>query len=102
MRATENTNAVVTVGRRYVCHLPFEVHKLSTSLKKRVTLRTSYNIEITQHKHTIQSKHDQTGQTIEKCWFSILDLLRYCDKRDMAKGLWIARYEFEILNGKSK
>jgi hypothetical protein len=47
MHTTENTNAVVTVGRRYVCHLPFEVCELSTSLKKRVTLRTSYNIEIT-------------------------------------------------------
>jgi hypothetical protein len=54
---------------------------------KHAALRTSYNIEITQHKHTIQSKHNQTRQTIEKCWFNILDFLRYCDKRDMAKDL---------------
>jgi hypothetical protein len=47
MHTTENTNAVVTVGRRYVCHLPFEVRELSTSLKKHVTLRTSYNTKIT-------------------------------------------------------
>jgi hypothetical protein len=26
--------------------------------------------------------------------FYILDLLRYCDKRDMAKELWIVRYGF--------
>jgi hypothetical protein len=29
-----------------------------------------------------------------------LDLLRYYDKRDMAKELWIARYEFESLVGR--
>jgi hypothetical protein len=46
----------------------FEDHDLFTSL----------NINI-------QYKHNQTGQTIEKGWFIILDLLRYCDERDMAK-----------------
>jgi hypothetical protein len=55
---------------------------------KHVAFRTSYNIEITQHKHTIQSKHNQTRQATEECWFNILDLLRFCDKRDMAKGLF--------------
>jgi hypothetical protein len=62
----------------------FEEHDLSLISTKHVALRTSYNIEITQHKHTIQSKHNQTRQTIEKCWFNNLDLLRYYDKRDMA------------------
>jgi hypothetical protein len=67
------------------CH--FEVHDLSLLLTKYVGLRTSYNTEIAQHKHTIQSKHNQTRQAIKKCWFNILDLLRFYDKRDMAKGL---------------
>jgi hypothetical protein len=69
---------------------------------KHVALRTSYNIEISQHKHAIQSKHKQTRQAIEKCWSNILDFLRYGDKRDMAKGLWVARYGFESLDGKVK
>jgi hypothetical protein len=34
--------------------------------------------------------------------FNILDLLRYCDKRDMEKCLWIARYEIESLDDKVK
>jgi hypothetical protein len=34
--------------------------------------------------------------------FNILDLLRYCDKRDMAKEFWIARYEFENLARKDQ
>jgi hypothetical protein len=32
MHTTENTNAVIKVGRRYVFHLPFEVHELFTPL----------------------------------------------------------------------
>jgi hypothetical protein len=72
MHTTENTNAVVKVGREDMCH---------------VALHTRYNIELTHHKHTIHSKQNQTRQTIERCWFNILDLLRYCDKRDMVWGL---------------
>jgi hypothetical protein len=62
---------------------------------KYVSLCTSYNIEIAQHKHTTQHKHNQTGQTIEKGWFNILDFLRYCDKEDMVKRLWIVGDRFE-------
>jgi hypothetical protein len=67
-----------------------------------VTLRTSYNTEIAQYKHTIQYKHSQIRQAIENCWFNILDFLRYGNKRDMAKIFWIARYRFESLDGKVK
>jgi hypothetical protein len=73
----------------------FEVHELSLLSTKYVALRTSYNIELTQHKHTIQLNHNKTRQAIEKGWFNILYLLRYCGKRDMAKGLWIAGDRFE-------
>jgi hypothetical protein len=45
----------------------FKVHELSLLSTKYVALRTSYNIEIAQHKHTIQTKHNQTRQIIEKC-----------------------------------
>jgi hypothetical protein len=38
---------------------------------------------------------ETTRQTIEKGLFYIFDLLRDCDKRDMAKELWIVRYVFE-------
>jgi hypothetical protein len=61
---------------------------------KHVTLRTNYNTKIAQHKHSIQYKHNKTRQAIEKCLFNLLDLLRFYDKRDMAKGLWIARNRF--------
>jgi hypothetical protein len=33
---------------------------------------------------------------------NILDLLRYCDKRDMAKELGIMKYGFESLVGKDQ
>jgi hypothetical protein len=59
-----------------------------------VTLGTNYNTKIIQHKHTIQYKHYQTRQTKRKGSFNILDLLRFCDKRDMAKGWWLARDRF--------
>jgi hypothetical protein len=59
-------------------------------------------MKIVHHIHTVQFKQNQTRQTTEKCWFNILDFLRYCDRRDMAKELWIARYEFESLAGKVK
>jgi hypothetical protein len=94
MHTTKNTNAVVKVGRRMCGTWLFEDHDLSLLSTKHVALHSSYNVEITHHKHTIQYKHNQTRQTNEKGWFNILDLLRYCDKRDMAKGLWIARYGF--------
>jgi hypothetical protein len=87
MHTTENTNAVVKVGRRYVCHLPLEDHNLSLLSTRYVALRSNYNTEITQHKYTIKSKHNQIRQAIKKCLFNILDLLRFCGKRDMAKGL---------------
>jgi hypothetical protein len=66
----------------------FEVHDLSLLSTRYVALSTNYNTEITQHKHTIQSKHNQTRQAIEKSWFNILDLLRYYDKRDIAR-YWV-------------
>jgi hypothetical protein len=62
----------------------FGVQDLSLLSTKYVALCTNYNTEIPQHKHTIQYKQNQTGQTIENSLFNILDLLRYCDKRDMA------------------
>jgi hypothetical protein len=60
----------------------------------------SYNVEITPHQSN--KSNNQTVQIIEKGWFNILDLLRFCDKRDMARGLWLARYGFESLDGKVK
>jgi hypothetical protein len=72
----------------------FEDHDLSLLSTKHVALHTNYNTKITQHKHTIQSKHNQTRQTTEKYLFNNLDLLGYCDRRDMAEDLWIVRYEF--------
>jgi hypothetical protein len=80
----------------------FEDHDLSLLSTKHVALRTNYNTEITQHKHTIQYKHNQTRQTIEKGLFNNLGYPRYCDRRDMAIILWIARYEFESLVGKDQ
>jgi hypothetical protein len=81
--------------------LPFG-HDLSLLSTRHTALRTSYNIIIAPHKHNIQSKHKQTRQAIGKCWFNILDLLRYCDERDMAKNTWLARYRFESVDGKVK
>jgi hypothetical protein len=49
----KNTNAVVKVGRRMCVTCLFGVHNLSLLSKKHVDLRTSYNTEIAQHKHTI-------------------------------------------------
>jgi hypothetical protein len=43
---------------------------------KNVALRMNYNTKITQHKHTIQSKHNQTRKIIEKGLFNILDLFK--------------------------
>jgi hypothetical protein len=63
----------------------FEDHDLSLLSTKHVALSTSYNTKIAQHKHTIQSKHSQTRQAFEKGWFNLLNLLRYCGKRDKAK-----------------
>jgi hypothetical protein len=62
----------------------------------------SYNIEITQHKHTNQSQQNQSRQPIEKGWFIILDFLWLYDKKDMACGLWLVRYDFDSFNGKFK
>jgi NMD protein affecting ribosome stability and mRNA decay len=64
----------------------FEDHDLSLLSTKHVALCTNCNTKLTQRKHTIQSKHNQTRQTSEKCWFIILDFLRYYDKRDAAKA----------------
>jgi hypothetical protein len=58
-----------------VCHLPFEEHDPSLLSTKHVALRTNYNTKIAQHKHTIQYKHNQTRQAIEKNLFNTLDLL---------------------------
>jgi hypothetical protein len=69
---------------------------------KHVALRTNYNTELTQHKHSTPTATKQTEQTIEKSLFNTLDLLRCCDTRDMAKRWWLAGYGFESLNGKSK
>jgi hypothetical protein len=43
----------------------FGVHDLSLISTKHVALRTNYNTEIAQHKHTIQTKHNQTRQAIK-------------------------------------
>jgi hypothetical protein len=59
-------------------------------------------MKIAQHKHTIQSKHNQTRQAIEKCWFNLLDFLRYCNKRDMAKDYGLQEIDFESLVEKVK
>jgi hypothetical protein len=83
----ENTNAVLKIGRRMCVTCLFEVHDLSLLSTRYVALRTNYNTEITQHKHTIHSNHNQTREAIKKYWFNILDLLRYYDKRDMVKDL---------------
>jgi hypothetical protein len=40
----------------------FGVHDLSLFSTKLVALRTSYNTEIAQHKHTIQYKHNKDKQ----------------------------------------
>jgi hypothetical protein len=80
----------------------FEVQDLSLLSTKHVALHTKYNTDIAQHKHTIQYKHNQTRQTIEKCLFNNLDFSRYCDRRDMAKELGIMRYGFESLVGKDQ
>jgi hypothetical protein len=80
----------------------FEDHDLSLLSTKHVALCTNYNTKIAQHKHTIQTKHNQTRQTTKKGLFNILDFSRYCDRKDRAKELWIARYEFESLDGKFK
>jgi hypothetical protein len=76
MHTTENTNAVVKIGRRYVCHLPFfEIQDLSLFSTNHVALHTK---TITQKWHTIniQYKQNQIGQTIIKCLFNSLDFLR--------------------------
>jgi hypothetical protein len=59
-------------------------------------------MEITQHKHTIQSNQNQTRQTIEKSWFNIFDFLRYCDKIDMAKGLVLQDMDLGAWRARSK
>jgi hypothetical protein len=53
-----------------------------------LALRTNYNIELTQQKYTTPIATKQTEQTIENSLFNILDLLRFCDKRDMAR-YWV-------------
>jgi hypothetical protein len=55
---------------------------------KYVALRTNYNTELTHHKHTTRIATKQTEQTIENNLFNILNLLRFCDKRDMAR-YWV-------------
>jgi hypothetical protein len=50
----------------------------------------------------MQYKHNQTRQTKEKGLFNNLDFSRYCDRRDIAKELWIVRYGFESLVGKDQ
>jgi hypothetical protein len=52
---------------------------------KYVALCTNYNTELRQHKHTTPIATKQIEQTIENSLFNILDLLRFCDKRDMAR-----------------
>jgi hypothetical protein len=52
MHTTKNTNAVVKIGRRYVCHLPFWSSNPFTSLNKTCSLLSIYSNRSTQHKHT--------------------------------------------------
>jgi hypothetical protein len=65
--------------------LPFEDHDLSLLSTKHGALHTNYNTKLTQHKHTTPIATKQIEQTIENSLFNILDLLRFCDKRDMAR-----------------
>jgi hypothetical protein len=66
----------------------FEVHEVSLPSTKHVVLRTT----IAQEKHAINNlfKRKQVRQTIERCLFNNLVLLRCYDKKDMAKDheLW--------------
>jgi hypothetical protein len=74
----------------------FEDHALSLPSTKHVALRTNYNTEISQYKHTIQYKHNQTRQAIEKGWFNIFDLLGYCYRRDMAKDYGLQEIDLRV------
>jgi hypothetical protein len=56
MHTTENTNAVVKVSRRMCVTCLFEEYDLSLFSTKHVALRTNYSTEITQHKHNIPNK----------------------------------------------
>jgi hypothetical protein len=55
---------------------------------KYVALRTNYNKELTQHKHTTPIATKQTEQIIKNSLFNILDLLIFYDKIDMAR-YWV-------------
>jgi hypothetical protein len=71
------------MGKGHVCHLPFEEHDVSLPSTKRVVLRTNYNIEGTQHKH---SKQSQTNNLSNRRYsFNHLALLRCCDLEGMVK-----------------
>jgi hypothetical protein len=61
----ENTNAVVKIGRRMCVTCLFGVHDLSLLSTKYVALRTNYNTETAQHKHTIQTKHNQHDKQLK-------------------------------------
>jgi hypothetical protein len=64
------------------------------SQQRHVALLTSYNTDITQHKHTTNSNKIKQDKTVENGRFNILEILRFCDKRDMATEWWLARYVF--------
>jgi hypothetical protein len=69
---------------------------------KYVALRTSYNTKITQHKHTIQLKHNQQDKQLRSVGLTFEIYLRYCDRRDMAKDCGLQEIGFESLVGKVK
>jgi hypothetical protein len=67
MHTTENSNAVVKSRQKICVSLAIlKITIFSLLPTKHVALHTSYNTEIAQHKHTIQSNHNQTSQAIEK------------------------------------
>jgi hypothetical protein len=74
------------MGKGHVCHLPFEDHDLSLLSTKHVVLRTNYSTERTYHKQSIQTQSNK--QTIERCLFNNLDLLRCYDRK-----IWQRKYE---------
>jgi hypothetical protein len=62
MQTTENTNAVVKIGRIYVCHLPFVRGKALFRSAVQATPQTNYKIETTQNKHTIHNNKHQADK----------------------------------------
>jgi hypothetical protein len=76
----------------------FEEYDLSLLSTKHEALRTNYNTK--QHNINTPYNHNQTWQTIKKCLFNNLDLLRCYDKKDMARNYELWDMALESLVGK--